>query len=44
MGIRLNEKTKKFLRRFGWAGFLFFLIKGLIWLAAGSAIIKWLTD
>lgn len=31
-----NEKqsaTAKWLKRFGVAGFLFFLIKGLIWLA-----------
>lgn len=35
-------KTKKWLKRIGIAGFLFFLIKGLIWLAillgAGSLI------
>lgn len=31
--MRLNPKTKAYLKRIGIAGFLFFLIKGLIWLA-----------
>ncbi|NUM50739.1 MAG: hypothetical protein HUU48_06445 [Flavobacteriales bacterium] len=26
-------KVRKWLKRFGWAGFLFFFIKGLVWLA-----------
>jgi hypothetical protein len=40
-----EKKTRNFklwLKRIGWAGFLFFLIKGLIWLAvfwfAGSKV------
>jgi hypothetical protein len=28
-----KEKILKWLKRIGWAGFFFFLIKGLIWLA-----------
>ncbi|GAB4091792.1 hypothetical protein [Flaviaesturariibacter terrae] len=26
-------KWKQWLKRIGWAGFLFFLVKGLVWLA-----------
>jgi len=29
----VSPKFKLWLKRVGWAGFLFFLIKGLIWLA-----------
>jgi hypothetical protein len=29
----LSEKTKSRLKKIGLAGFLFFLIKGLVWLA-----------
>ncbi|WP_300666399.1 hypothetical protein [Fluviicola sp.] len=29
------SKRKKWLKRFGLAGFLFFLIKGLVWIAVG---------
>jgi hypothetical protein len=28
-----QKQHMKWLKRLGWAGFLFFLIKGLIWLA-----------
>lgn len=28
-------KWKAWIKRLGWAGFFFFLIKGLIWLAVG---------
>lgn len=28
-----KKPVKTWLKRIGWAGFLFFLIKGLIWLA-----------
>jgi hypothetical protein len=28
-----KEKLNRWLKRFGVAGFLFFLIKGLVWLA-----------
>ncbi|MDX2047771.1 MAG: hypothetical protein SFU87_13355 [Chitinophagaceae bacterium] len=38
-----SNKWKKWLKRLGWAGFLFFLIKGLIWLAliwwAGKSVL-----
>lgn len=27
------SKGRKWLQRLGWAGFMFFLIKGLVWLA-----------
>jgi len=27
------SKAHKWLQRLGWAGFMFFLIKGLVWLA-----------
>lgn len=30
-----TPKWKRWLIRFGWAGFLFFLIKGILWLLAG---------
>jgi hypothetical protein len=33
-----SPKWKRWLIRFGWAGFLFFLIKGIIWLLAGYFI------
>ncbi|MFT4153359.1 alanyl-tRNA synthetase [Parafilimonas sp.] len=42
MNERKTNNFKLWLKRIGWAGFLFFLIKGLIWLAvfwfAGSKI------
>lgn len=28
-----KEKVKKYVKRLGFAGFMFFLIKGLVWLA-----------
>lgn len=28
----MNDRVKQWLKRVGWAGFLFFLIKGLLWL------------
>lgn len=39
--MRIPEKTMMWLKRFGWAGFFFFLIKGIVWLIAGAAIIEW---
>lgn len=42
MPIRISDKTKAYLKRIGWAGFFFFLIKGIIWLVAGKAIIDWI--
>lgn len=38
----MQKPRTSWLRRLGWAGFLFFLIKGLVWLAIflglGSAL------
>lgn len=28
-----TSKGRRWLQRLGWAGFMFFLIKGLVWLA-----------
>lgn len=39
----MSERTNKFrfwLKRMGWAGFLFFLIKGLLWLLIPYLIAK----
>ncbi|HYX10191.1 MAG TPA: hypothetical protein VE912_25915 [Bacteroidales bacterium] len=40
---RKGEKAKQWLKRIGQVGFIFFLVKGLIWLAvfffAGKAIL-----
>lgn len=30
--VNMEGKVPKWLQKLGWAGFLFFLIKGLIWL------------
>ncbi len=35
-----NNKTKDWLRKIGIGGFLFFLIKGLIWLAIFGGLLK----
>lgn len=35
-----KSKAMKWLKRIGLGGFLFFLIKGLVWLAIGYFIIK----
>jgi len=40
----MESKYGKWMRRLGWAGFFFFLIKGLIWLAVFYGLGKWLTD
>lgn len=37
----MNEKYKNYFKKFGIAGFLFFLIKGILWLIFGSALYKW---
>ncbi|MBK8449880.1 MAG: hypothetical protein IPO78_08230 [Saprospiraceae bacterium] len=37
----MNEKYNNWLKRIGIAGFLFFLIKGILWLLFGTAIYKW---
>ncbi|MFC0181112.1 hypothetical protein [Pseudarcicella hirudinis] len=34
------SKFKSWLKRLGWAGFLFFLIKGLLWLIIPYLIAK----
>jgi hypothetical protein len=35
-----SSKTRTWLGRIGVAGFLFFLIKGLVWLAVGFGVFK----
>jgi hypothetical protein len=37
----MNEKYKLWIKKFGIAGFLFFLIKGILWLIFGTALYKW---
>jgi hypothetical protein len=37
-------KLKIWLKRIGWLGFLFFLIKGLIWLLVLLGVFKWLSN
>jgi len=34
--MKISPKFKLFLKRFGLVGFLFFLIKGILWLVAGK--------
>jgi len=34
------SKNKTWLRKIGLAGFLFFLLKGIMWLVIGYAILK----
>lgn len=36
----MNERFRFWLKRVGWAGFLFFLIKGLLWLIIPYLIAK----
>lgn len=36
----MKEKVITWLKRFGIAGFLFFLIKGLIWLAILGGLVE----
>lgn len=39
---RLNQATaKRWIAKFGVAGFLFFTIKGLLWLAIPALIVAW---
>jgi len=40
-GMKIPDKTRLWFKRIGWIGFLFFLIKGILWLVAGAAIIEW---
>jgi hypothetical protein len=37
---RPNNKLVKFIKKVGFWGFLFFLAKGLVWLALGYLIVK----
>ena len=42
-GGNLSDKNlKKWMKRVGVIGFLFFLAKGLVWLAAAGAVALWL--
>ncbi|GAB3569381.1 hypothetical protein GCM10027578_23680 [Spirosoma luteolum] len=36
----MNDRVKQWLKRVGWLGFLFFLIKGLLWLIIPYLIAK----
>lgn len=40
----MKTKHKDLLKKIGIAGFLFFLVKGIIWLLLGSAFYKWLKE
>ncbi len=37
---RTNADWKGRLRKLGWVGFLFFLLKGIIWLVIGYLIVR----
>jgi hypothetical protein len=39
-----NSKLKTWLKRVGFLGFMFFLIKGLMWLFAGKLIIDFFNN
>jgi len=36
----MNDRIKQWLKRVGWLGFLFFLVKGLLWLLIPYLIAK----
>jgi len=38
----MDAKWKNRLKKMGWAGFLFFFIKGLVWLAIFFGLGSWL--
>jgi hypothetical protein len=40
-GSGRQSSPMAWIRRLGWAGFCFFLIKGLLWLAAPGLILWW---
>ena len=40
--VRNRKGMMKWLKRLGVAGFLFFLIKGILWLTVGAAVIRYL--
>jgi len=35
------SKGKIWLKRIGWMGFLFFLVKGLLWIALFYGVFSW---
>lgn len=37
-----NKSTGSWLRRLGWAGFFFFLFKGILWLLIGKGLLEWI--
>lgn len=38
--IESNSKAKKWLKRIGFWGFMFFLVKGLVWIAVFAGLAK----
>jgi hypothetical protein len=40
----MDEKHSNWLKKIGIAGFLFFLLKGIMWLIFGTAFYKWIKD
>lgn len=40
MKTERSEKIKKWIKKVGFWGFMFFLVKGLVWLAVGYFIVK----
>ncbi len=40
-GSSKRFKTKSFLKKLGFYGFLFFLIKGLLWLIVPAVLLYW---
>jgi hypothetical protein len=39
-----KEKARRWLKRLGIAGFVFFLAKGILWLIVGGALFKYCTN
>jgi hypothetical protein len=39
-----RERMIRYLKRLGWVGFFFFLIKGLFWIFAGGVALKFIKD
>jgi len=40
MNLERKEKLKTWIKKLGFWGFMFFLVKGLVWLAIGYFIVK----
>ncbi|RZL45543.1 MAG: alanyl-tRNA synthetase [Pedobacter sp.] len=40
MNPEKKEKLKTWIKKLGFWGFMFFLVKGLVWLAIGYFIVK----